>query len=139
MQGSRLLLRPRNTVSIGRFDVDEMRRKQALLWSCAALLLAGPVFGHAKLIGTSPAADVQLTVPPASLTLTFNEIVRLAVLKLWTAGHEVPLTIDRSASPASTVTIALPPLAAGKYEVQWSALTPSDGHVVKGGYSFVVR
>lgn len=103
-----------------------------------AFFLAGPVFGHAKLLSTLPAADARLTEAPASLTLTFNENVRLAVLKLTTAGHEVPVKIDREAAAAPSVTIALPPLTAGKYQVQWSALTPSDGHVVRGTYFFVV-
>jgi len=39
---------------------------------CTALLLAGPVFGDAKLPSTVP-ADSQLAEPPRSLTLTFNE------------------------------------------------------------------
>jgi methionine-rich copper-binding protein CopC len=107
--------------------------------ACATLLAAGPVFGHAKLLSTSPAAQAQLTQSPPSLTLTFNENVRLAVLKLTTGGHDVPLVIDRNAAAAPSVTIAVPPLAAGTYEVQWSALTPSDGHVVKGTYSFAIR
>jgi methionine-rich copper-binding protein CopC len=106
---------------------------------CGAVLLAGPVFGHAKLLNTLPAADAQLSSAPAALTLTFNENVKLAMLKLTTAGHDVPLTIDHASAAAPSVTVALPPLAAGTYEVRWSALTPSDGHVVKGGYSFIVR
>ena len=106
---------------------------------CIALLVGVPVFGHARLIGTLPAADAELTDRPTSLTLTFNENVRLAVLKLTAAGHDVPLTIDRGAAPAKAVLVPLPPLAAGKYSVEWSALTQSDGHVVKGAYSFVIR
>jgi methionine-rich copper-binding protein CopC len=51
----------------------------------------------------------------------------------------VPLVIDPNPAPARAITIKLPPLTAGSYEVQWSALTPSDGHVVKGRYTFVIR
>lgn len=116
-----------------------MYRRWVSLGLSAALLAAGFAFGHAKLLGTVPAADAQLAGPPPSLILTFNENVRLGVLKVTTAGHEVPVTIDRNAAPASTVTIQLPRLAAGKYDVQWSALTASDGHAVKGAYSFVIR
>ena len=53
------------------------------------LLLAGPVFGHAKLLGMVPAADAQLSSAPHFLTLTFNEPVRLAVLKISAAEHDV--------------------------------------------------
>ncbi|MGA2188264.1 MAG: copper resistance CopC family protein [Steroidobacteraceae bacterium] len=116
-----------------------MRRPWASLGLGAALLAAGPAFGHARLLGTVPAADARLTAPPPSLILRFNENVRLGVLKLTTAGREVPVTIERNAAPAEMVTVPLPRLAAGKYDVQWSALTDSDGHAVKGGYSFVIE
>jgi copper resistance protein C len=111
----------------------------AWLALCAAVLAMGPAFGHAKLLGSSPAAGAEITGSPPSLTLTFNENVRLGVLKLTTAGHAVPLAIDPNPASARVVTITLPPLAAGTYDVQWSALTPSDGHVVKGRYTFVIR
>jgi|SRR5450631_941083 methionine-rich copper-binding protein CopC len=112
---------------------------RASLAMCAALLAMGPAFGHAKLLGSSPAAGSELTGAPGSLTLTFNENVRLGVLKLTTAGHEVPVDIDPNLASAREITIKLPPLTAGTYDVQWSALTPSDGHVVKGRYTFVIR
>ena len=112
---------------------------RAPLAMCAALLAAGPAFGHAKLLSSSPAAGAEITGSPPSLTLTFNENVRLGVLKLTTAGHAVPLAVDPNPASARVITIKLPPLTAGTYDVQWSALTPSDGHVVKGRYSFVIR
>ena len=111
----------------------------ASLALCAAVLAMGPAFGHAKLLESSPAAGAEITGSPPSLTLTFNENVRLGVLKLTTAGQAVPVVIDPNPAAARVVTIKLPPLTAGAYEVQWSALTPSDGHVVKGRYSFVIR
>jgi methionine-rich copper-binding protein CopC len=103
------------------------------------LLLGGPADAHAKLRSTVPAADAQLTAAPQTLILTFNEDVRLAVLTLSSSGKEIPLNLDRSAAAAPQVSIPLPPLAAGKYQVQWSALSPDDGHVVKGSYSFTIN
>jgi hypothetical protein len=105
---------------------------------CAALLAAGPAFGHAKFLGSDPAADARLAQPPASLTLRFNEAVRLALLTLKTAGHDVPVSIDRAAAPTSSVTVPLPPLAPGRYAVHWSVLTADDGHAVSGDYLFVI-
>jgi methionine-rich copper-binding protein CopC len=104
----------------------------------AAAMLAGPADAHAKLRSTVPAADAQLTAAPQTLTLTFNENVRLAVLTLSIAGKDIPLSLDRNAAAAPQVSVPLPPLAAGKYQVQWSALSPDDGHVVKGSYSFTI-
>jgi methionine-rich copper-binding protein CopC len=112
---------------------------RAPLTLCAALLAMGPAFGHAKLLESSPAAGAEITGSPPALTLTFNENVRLAVLKLATAGHAVPVVVDPNPAAARVITIKLPTLTAGAYEVQWSALTPSDGHMVKGRYTFVIR
>jgi methionine-rich copper-binding protein CopC len=113
-------------------------RSSLLAAGVAAMLLAGPAFGHAKLLGTAPAADAQLSAAPASLTLTFNENVRLAVLTLTADGKTIPVTVDRSLPPAPQVSVPLPVLKAGKYLVQWSALSAADGHVTKGTFSFVM-
>jgi copper resistance protein C len=121
--------------SAGRY-ASGMRAPLAV---CGALLAVGSAFGHAKLLSSLPAAGSKVTGSPTSLTLTFNENVRLGVLKLTTAGHAVPVAIEPNPAPARAITIMLPPLTAGSYEVQWSALTPSDGHVVKGSYAFVIR
>src|ERR1700688_930261 len=104
----------------------------------AAGMLAGPAFGHAKLLGTLAPADAHLQAAPKSLILTFNENVRLAVLTLTTAGRPIPVTVDRSLPAAPQVSVALPLLTPGEYQVQWSALSPDDGHVTKGTFSFVI-
>jgi methionine-rich copper-binding protein CopC len=95
------------------------------------------VLAHAKLLATSPVSGAALTAAPKTLTLKFNEAVQIAVLKLSVAGKDVPLSFDRNAA-SSDVSVALPALAAGSYQVQWSALTVDDGHVVKGSFSFTV-
>jgi methionine-rich copper-binding protein CopC len=105
----------------------------------ATLLGVGPAFGHAKLLETVPVADADLASPPVAVVLKFNEDVRLAVLKVASAGHEVPIKIDRSAPPSIAVRVSLPPLTSGKYDVVWSVVTVDDGHVVKGSYSFTVH
>jgi methionine-rich copper-binding protein CopC len=106
--------------------------------TAAGLILAGPAYGHAKLRSTAPAADAQLQVAPKSLILTFNEAVRLGVLTLTTGGKDVPVTIDRSAPAAPQVTVVLPALAAGKYQVHWSVMSEDDGHVTQGTLTFAI-
>src|SRR5260221_13894283 len=107
----------------------------ASLALCAALLAAGPAFGHAKLLDSSPAPGTEITGSPPSLTLTFNENVRLGVLKLTTAGHAVPLVIDPNPAPSRVITIKPPALTDGAYDLQWSAMTPSGGLVGEGAHS----
>jgi methionine-rich copper-binding protein CopC len=104
----------------------------------AGLILTAPAFGHAKLRGSLPAADAQLPAAPKSLTLTFNETVRLAVLTLSIDGKDIPVTIDRNAPAAAQVTVTLPALAPGRYQVRWSALSVDDGHVTQGTFSFSI-
>jgi methionine-rich copper-binding protein CopC len=104
----------------------------------AGLILTAPAFGHAKLRGSLPAAGAQLQAAPKSLTLTFNETVRLAILTLTIDGRDIPVTIDRNAPAAVKVTVDLPALAAGTYQVRWSALSVDDGHVTQGTFTFSV-
>lgn len=115
-----------------------MVKHSLLAATLAGLILAAPVFGHAKLRSTMPIADARLEVAPKSLTLSFNEDVRLAILTLTASGKDVPVAVDRSAPATSQVTVALPALAIGKYQVQWRALSADDGHVVKGMFSFSI-
>jgi len=102
------------------------------------MILAGPAFGHAKLRSTVPAADAQLIEAPKSVTLTFNENVRLAVLSVAAGGRQIPVTVDRSAPAASQVTVTLPALTPGTYQVRWSVLSVDDGHATQGTFSFTI-
>jgi copper resistance protein C len=106
---------------------------------CAAAAIAVPLaaFGHAKLESTVPAANAQVSAPK-TLTLSFNEAVRIAVLRLSSGGKEIPLTLDRGAPAGREVSVPLPALGAGTYQVFWSAITVDDGHVVKGSFAFNV-
>jgi methionine-rich copper-binding protein CopC len=115
-----------------------MTKKWLLAGAFCAVILAGPALGHAKLQSTIPAADAQLQIAPTSLTLTFNEAVQLAMLIVTADGKNIPVTVDRSAAAAARVSVALPALAAGRYQVQWSVLAVDDGHVSKGTFSFAI-
>ncbi|HXA35972.1 MAG TPA: copper resistance CopC family protein [Steroidobacteraceae bacterium] len=113
-------------------------RKARLVAVVAAMVVIGPAFGHARLLGTSPPADAQLQAAPKSLTLNFNENARLAILTLTVGGMVIPVAVDRSAPAAREITVSLPVLAVGTYQVQWSALSPADGHITKGTFSFSI-
>jgi copper resistance protein C len=115
-----------------------MVKKFWLACAVAASLAPAMLLAHARLLASSPSAGAQLDAPPQALTLKFDEKVQLAVLKLSTAGADIPLQFDRGTEGATLVSVALPSLAPGGYRVQWSALTVDDGHVVKGTFSFTV-
>jgi methionine-rich copper-binding protein CopC len=115
-----------------------MMKRFRLAMAAAALIFPIAALAHAKLLSTSPAAGAELGAAPKVLTLDFNESVKLAVLKVSTGGKDVTVPYDGGAS-AAHVAVPLPPLAAGTYQVRWSALTVDDGHVVKGTFSFVIK
>ncbi|MGD0503237.1 MAG: copper resistance CopC family protein [Steroidobacteraceae bacterium] len=115
-----------------------MKKQFRMATAAAAMMFPLAVMAHAKLLSTSPTAGAELAAAPKVLTLDFNESVKLAVLKVTSAGKEISVPYDGDAS-AAHVTVPLPALAAGTYQVKWSALTVDDGHVVKGAFSFVVK
>jgi len=108
--------------------------------AAAALLLgwAGSCFAHAHLQSSIPAASAQVPHAPSTLTLNFSEQAQLAVLKLVGSGNTIAVPLDRTATPSTNITVVLPPLKAGKYDVQWSAISHYDGHVSKGSFSFTI-
>ena len=115
-----------------------MFKSWLLAATATGIILGGPAFAHAKLRSSIPAADAQLQVAPKALRLSFNEGVRLAVLTLTAGGRDIPVKVDRSAPAAPQVSVTLPVLAVGKYQVQWSALSAEDGHVSKGTFAFAI-
>lgn len=114
--------------------------KQAMLMAAlSGAMLAGPCMAHAKLQSSSPANAAQLTEPPKTLTLNFNEAAQLAVLKLLNGGKEIPIAMDKKAKASQSFSFPLPALAAGNYTVQWTAVAADDGHVTKGSFAFSIR
>ena len=112
-----------------------MRPRQWLGGALLAVLCAGAE-AHAHLEEASPANNSVLAAAPAALTLRFSEAVRLTAL--WIAKNDEPQR-KLAAPPASQMqsTVALPPLAPGRYTLSWRALS-ADGHVVPGQIHFTL-
>lgn len=109
----------------------------------AILLFAGSgllVLAHSELIQSEPAPGEELTESPAEIRLTFSEPVSADSQIILLAGTFTPIEglvpqID-SEQPEVLFT-PLPPLEAGIYTVQWTAVS-DDGHEISGSYSFSV-
>jgi copper resistance protein C len=115
-----------------------MLKQAMLIAALGGTMLTGQCMAHAKLQSSSPANAAQLTEPPKTLTLTFNEPAQVAVLKLLNGGKEIPITVDKSAKASQSFSFPLPALAAGNYTVQWTAVAADDGHVTKGSFAFSI-
>lgn len=117
-------------------------RRARLLAVLSGLLLAvvwpTAAFGHASAIGSTPADGQVLTTPPAELTVTFSEPVRLgsadnAVLDATGDPQPAEFEVD------GTVLTITPeqPLGTGTHIVTWRVVS-ADSHPVTGGFTFAV-
>ena len=110
----------------------------ALALAVAAMLThAGPALGHASLIGSEPADRAVVARSPATLTLTFNEPVTPAVLRLVGAGGHVVALTDISAVDSRLVVRLPEPLPRGTHVLSWRVFS-ADGHPVGGALTFSV-
>jgi methionine-rich copper-binding protein CopC len=107
----------------------------------ATIIVHTPVWAHATLQGAKPAKDAVVAAP-ADITLQFNERLEAAFSSAKVVdgtGREVTTgkAVPDAANPA-IMKLALPPLAAGKYRVEY-VVVGHDGHRRKGDYSFTVK
>jgi methionine-rich copper-binding protein CopC len=114
--------------------------RKATSFAAAALLLAlaPAAFAHTHPEKMSPAADASVAAP-ASVTIEFSgdlEPKFSSITVVNATGHVV--NTDPSKADAKTMTVALPPLPAGIYTVDWTAVSV-DSHRSKGEYKFTVK
>jgi methionine-rich copper-binding protein CopC len=116
--------------------------RAACLAAAAALVLAAEVASaHSLLLDSDPGAGSVVSAPPARLSLRFNNRIekRLSHVRLLGPGHDArELPVAPEDGSADRVTAAAPPLTPGLYRVEWQVLS-TDGHVVRGRFSFEVR
>jgi methionine-rich copper-binding protein CopC len=120
----------RNTVTIGTLAV------------LAISLLPTAANAHPKLMSASPAADVSSKASPTEIKLNFSEgvIAKFSGVEIKNeSGKTIPTGVPVT-DPKDQKQLAVPlpaPLAAGRYTVNWHAVS-EDTHRVKGEFSFRV-
>jgi copper transport protein len=102
-----------------------------------ALAPASEACAHASLVKAAPADGAVMPLPPAALTLTFNEPVSPLVVRLiGPAG--APLAPIAVTAQDTTVTISTPPgLRRGTHVLSWRVIS-GDGHPVGGSLMFSI-
>ena len=118
--------------------------KNALIVAAVfALCSTTAAFAHARLDQETPAADSTVAVEPTLLTLKFSEAVspKFSGLKLTSSSKaEIAVGVP-TVDPKDDALLLVPivgPLASGKYDVTWHALS-SDGHKTTGSFAFTVK
>ena len=104
----------------------------------AGIIVAGAAIAHARFRGSDPADGAQVAASPKTLALSFSRPVTLAALSLTSGGVSIPVALDRGASPTALVTIKMPMLKAGRYDLMWSVLSIGDANITKGTLSFTI-
>ena len=100
--------------------------------------LAEGVRAHSKAPKVTPADGSVLAEAPPALGFAFSEAIRLTAVRLYDeSGREIDLPGRRDMTAAQDREIALPPLDAGVYRVEWRVLA-ADGHPMRGAFSFTV-
>jgi methionine-rich copper-binding protein CopC len=107
----------------------------------ASIAFAGQAFAHAHLKSAVPAADSTVNQAPSELDLTFTEGLNLKFsgVKVTGPGKAAMKTGEGMLMNGDT-TLMVPvtdKLSAGKYTVEWHALS-ADGHKTNGTYSLTV-
>jgi methionine-rich copper-binding protein CopC len=108
-----------------------------------AALAATPAltFAHAELATASPAPDGTVEVAPEEVVATFTEALdgSKSSLEVRDAAGSVVASggAELLAADEITMTLPLPPLENGTYEVRWTSAA-KDGHIERGTYEFTV-
>ncbi|MCC7359152.1 MAG: copper resistance protein CopC [Anaerolineales bacterium] len=109
-----------------------------LLLSLALLALPGLALAHAELTASEPAAGSTVPAGLSRIVLAFTEPPALgSTIALYTGDFEAVPGVDSYVANGQLWADLDPPLPAGTYSVQWSALS-TDGHSVQGSFEFAV-
>lgn len=120
-----------------------LSKKHGVALSGASLLFAvSPLsMAHAKLQKSVPAADAVLKSSPKNIRIDFNEKLEAAFSTISISGLQGRKIVTDKAvvdtRDGKVMTLALPALQPGQYQVNWNAITV-DGHRVKSSYKFSI-
>jgi len=107
----------------------------------AALAPLSPAWAHASLVKSSPANGAVVKQAPSVIQATFSEeLDKASGMRLYDAHQTLVAKggLDAKVASHRVLTITPPHLAAGKYSVQWVAISSDDGDVKKGAFTFSV-
>jgi methionine-rich copper-binding protein CopC len=126
------------------------RRPPIAPFTIAALLAAalvaaatpGLALAHADLASASPGSGATITPGPTTLVASFTEAIdpTKSSIEVRDASGSTVATggADQVSADRLSMSVPLPALAVGTYEVRWTSTAAEDGHVERGMYQFTV-
>ena len=111
----------------------------ALVVLFTALLGAPAALAHTSLQKSTPAAGASLAAPPAEVSLTFGEAVRLPASPIRVAGPGGAVwTVGKATVTGATVTAPVTATGpAGAYTLTWQVIS-DDGDTIRGTVRFTL-
>ena len=111
----------------------------ALVVLFTALLGAPVALAHTSLQKSTPAAGASLAAPPAEVSLTFGEAVRLPASPIRVAGPGGAVwTVGQATVTGATVTAPVTATGpAGPYTLTWQVIS-DDGDTIRGTVRFTL-
>jgi methionine-rich copper-binding protein CopC len=102
------------------------------------LLMTGVTAGaHAQLASATPADGSVIASAPSNIVLNFSEAARLTVAWIRRDSEPKRKLGQLPTTPARQVSIPVPQLTPGTYEVEWRVVS-DDGHVMAGNLHFTL-
>jgi methionine-rich copper-binding protein CopC len=127
---------------MNRVHLPGRGRSVTLLAAVAfSVALAAPaaVFGHAELDTITPANGSTVTTAPTEIVATFTEALdpsKSSIVVLNAAGAQVATGGTVDSTDTKKMTLALPSLDAGTYQVRWTSASAEDGDLDRGTTGF---
>ena len=104
-----------------------------------AALVGAPIaaLAHAQLEQASPAAGATVQAMPTEVRLKFTKEITEATT-IAVTGPKGRADNGHPQYTAYALAVGLKPMGAGRYTVQWHAMS-ADGHETEGRYAFTVK
>jgi copper transport protein len=113
----------------------------AVLGLGLVFIAAGPLRGHAVLVGTDPPDGASLAAPPDVVTLTFSEAVSASLSRVSMVddqGRPIPIEVRLAPGDATSLILDVPDIGSGTFRVTWTTVSDVDLHVLSGWTVFTV-
>jgi methionine-rich copper-binding protein CopC len=109
----------------------------SILTGLALIAFGVTAHAHAHLQKSSPADHSVITTSPSNLELAFSELAQLTSLSIQKDKEEKQNLTSLPTKAAMKISMALPPLTPGTYQVIWRVLS-DDGHMMAGVLHFTL-
>jgi len=119
-----------------------LRCLSGLAFVAVALLVPAAAVAHSALASASPGPDDTIFEVPDELVARYTQNLDPARSSIDVRDADGVMVarggFDESAPDERTMTVDLPGLAPGAYEVRWTTLSTEDGELERGTYVFTV-